>query len=270
MSWLDKLERKFGQYRVPYVTEALIVAQIPLAGVAMVDYQALEGMRLSAEGLAAGEYYRLFSFLMVPPSSFIIFNFFAWYIFYLFGTALEQSWGTFRYNIYLLIAYVAIVAAALLMPLVGGGGGAMANYFIGLSVFLAFAYLHPNFEILLFLVWPVKVKWLAMISGFFLGGAILAGAAPQKLAALAAIANFLIFFTGDIVRRLRGARRRAVAEMESAAAAEEPFHRCQTCGATDKSDPDLEFRYCATCTGAPCFCEHHIFDHEHVTEQSPS
>ena len=154
------------------------------------------------------------------------------------------------------------------MPLVGAEQQVMQNYFIGLSVFLAFAYLNPDFEVRLFLVWPVAVKWLAMITGVFIAGAIIAGPMASKLAAAAAVANFFVFFTADIIRRFRGARRRAVARMEAAALAEEPFHRCNACGATDKSDPALEFRYCPDCAGTPCYCEKHIFDHEHITEQA--
>lgn len=270
MSWLDRLERKFGRYGLPHVTEALIGGQVLLIGVALADPEALQRILLSAEGLGRGEYYRLVTFLLVPPSGNIIFAFFAWYIFYLFGTALEQTWGAFRYNVFLLIGYLATVAAALLMPVVGGGSGVMDNYFIGASVFLAFAYLYPNFEILLFLVWPVKVKWLALLSGFFMAGAVLAGPIPAKLAALAAVANFLIFFTPDIFRRLRGARRQSVRRMEAAAQAEQAMHCCRECGATEKTNPELEFRYCGSCAGAPCFCEHHIFNHEHVTSADPA
>lgn len=268
MTLLDRLERKYGRYGVPHVTEALICAQVLFLGVALADAELLmERLALTAEGLRSGELWRLVSFLAIPPSFNLIFVLIAWFVFYLVGTTLEQTWGAFRYNIYLLLAWLATVVAAVGMPLLGGVG-MMDNHFIGLSVFLAFAWLYPDFQFLLFFIIPVKVKWLALISWVFIIGTIVVGDLPTKLAASASVANFLIFFTPDIIRRLRGARRRSVARMEAARAAAEPFHRCDACGATDKSDPDLEFRYCPTCVGAPCYCEKHIFDHEHVTEDA--
>ena len=43
-------------------------------------------------------------------------------------------------------------------------------------------------------------------------------------------------------------------------------HKCAVCGRTDTDYPDLEFRYCSRCAGYHCFCQDHIFNHEHFTE----
>ena len=40
-------------------------------------------------------------------------------------------------------------------------------------------------------------------------------------------------------------------------------HRCDICGRTNISDPDLVFRYCSKCEGNHEFCQDHIFNHEH-------
>ena len=42
-------------------------------------------------------------------------------------------------------------------------------------------------------------------------------------------------------------------------------HKCAVCGRTDTDFPDLEFRYCSRCEGYHCFCQDHIFNHEHFT-----
>ena len=44
-------------------------------------------------------------------------------------------------------------------------------------------------------------------------------------------------------------------------------HKCAVCGRTDTENPDLEFRYCSRCAGYHCFCQDHIFSHEHFTEE---
>ena len=42
----------------------------------------------------------------------------------------------------------------------------------------------------------------------------------------------------------------------------EVFHTCTTCGITDVSHPQMEFRYCSDCGGLG-YCKDHIFSHEH-------
>ncbi len=84
-----------------------------------------------------------------------MFAFFFWYLFYLMGTALERSWGTFRYNVFLLIGYVDTVGVAFIVPDVPAN-----NAFLQGSVFLAFAYLFPDFVMYIFFILPVKIKWL--------------------------------------------------------------------------------------------------------------
>ena len=82
-----------------------------------------------------------------------IFAFFAWYLFYLMGNALEGHWGAFRYNLFLLIGYLVTVAVAFLYPY-----AAATNIFIGGSVFLAFAYLYPDFQLYIFFIIPVRLN----------------------------------------------------------------------------------------------------------------
>ena len=45
---------------------------------------------------------------------------------------------------------------------------------------------------------------------------------------------------------------------------DEPFHRCMVCGITDKTHPDMDFRYCSECEGTPGYCTEHVWNHEHI------
>ena len=105
-----------------------------------------------------GEVWRLVTFLCEPPTNNLVFAFFFWYLFFLMGTALESTWGVFRYNVYLLVGWAATVAVSFIQPEAPASAG-----FLQGSVFLAFAYLYPNFQLLLFFILPVKVKWLAHV-----------------------------------------------------------------------------------------------------------
>ena len=35
----------------------------------------------------------------------------------------------------------------------------------------------------------------------------------------------------------------------------------------DTDYPDMQFRYCSKCAGYHCFCQDHIFNHVHFTEE---
>ena len=102
----------------------------------------------------------MLTFVGEPPTTNLLFAFFFWYLFYLMGTVLESTWGAFRYNVYLLVGWAATVAVAFLQP-----NAPASISFLQASVFLAFAYLYPDFQILLFFILPVKVKWLACCNG---------------------------------------------------------------------------------------------------------
>ena len=97
-----------------------------------------------------GEVWRLVTFLFDPPATNLIFAFFFWYLFYLMGTTLETSWGTFRYNVFLLIGYRGVGGGGICAVLSRGRARIMpaSNGFLYGTVFLAFARLYPDFAML--------------------------------------------------------------------------------------------------------------------------
>ena len=206
-----------------------------------------------------GEAWRLVTFLCDPPLSNPLFAFFFWYMFYLMGTALENTWGTFRYNVYLLVGWLATVSVSFFRP-----DAAASIGFLQGSVFLAFAYLYPDFELLLFFILPVKVKWLALLQWIFYVYAVVVGDAMTRLMVLASVCNFVLFFWHDIFLRMKTGRRRMAHQADAIRQANTPRHTCAVCGATNLSDPKMSFRYCSKCAGAPCYCAEHIHAHQHV------
>lgn len=268
---LAKLERKLRPFAVPHVTVGLIVAQVAVYVLSLARPEIIENAALLRGRVLEGEVWRLVTFLALPPLSMHpVFMFFFWYLFYLMGTALEQGWGALRYNLFLLIGYLATVAAALALPEGAGGGALRSNAFLQGSVFLAFAFLNPDFELYLFFILPVKIKWLALLTWLWYGWSLLYDPWPQKLLVLAAVCNFLVFFGKDIVWKLRAGRKRMARQAERISRREEPFHRCLVCGITDKTHPHMDFRYCTQCEGTCGYCTEHIRSHEHVKAAQPA
>jgi hypothetical protein len=210
----------------------------------------------------AGEWWRLVTFLFIPPLTNPIFAFFAWYLFYLMGTALEGHWGAFRYNLFLVVGYLVTVAVTFLFPY-----SAATNVFLFGSVFLAFAHLFPDFQLYIFFILPVKIKWLALLTWIGYAYQFLAGSWPVRFLVLASISNYLLFFGRDIVLRMRAGKRVMTAQARELTGTKEAFHTCSACGVTDLSHPRMQFRYCPECGGLG-YCEEHIFNHEHVGKGS--
>ena len=271
MSLLTRFERLLGRFAIANLSLYLVAGQVLFWGLAVLTGFPLERIALLPVAVFAGEAWRVVTYLLVPPpvnpGAFgVVMTAFAWYLFYLMGTALEHYWGNFRYNAFIGLGWFLTTAVAFLTPAVYA-----SNLFLAGSVFLAFAQLNPDFELLIFFILPVKIKWLALLQWLGYAYMCVVGGWSARLAVLAATGNFLIFFAGDIVERMRTGRRRMAYQASVFAARpdeSEARHRCRVCGKTELTHPQLDFRYCSKCAGNQCYCAEHIFNHEHVTVES--
>jgi len=262
MSLLNQLERAFGRYAITNLSLYIVIGQVFVLLGALIGRLDLGFFVLVPALVVHGDWWRLFTFLLMPPSPGLfgyIFIAFALYIFYLMGTALEANWGAFRYNLFLFCGFILTVGAAFLTPL-----SPSTNAFIAGSVFLAFAYLNPDFELSLFFLLPVKVKWLALVTWVLYAVTFLRGDWPTRFQVLASVGNFLLFFGGDIVQAMRHRKQKMARQVERIAQEDAPRHVCHVCGKTDRSHPQLDFRYCSKCAGDQCYCPEHIQNHAHV------
>jgi hypothetical protein len=272
MSLLSRLEAKFGRYAPSNVTIGLIVGQVFTFVATQVNSEKnaldiLERLQLYPEKVLAGEWWRVITFVFSPPGSIVILAFLFWYMFYLMGSTLEATWGKFRYALFLLIGYVATVAAAFgAYFIVGPAGGAMpaTNVFLETTVFLAFARLYPDFTIYIFFVLPVKIRWLALIQWLMYGWFFTIGGTMERCMILAAIANYLVFFGFEIWGDAKQGHRRMKFQSRALKSPSKIVHTCRVCGVSSETSPQLQFRYCSKCEGECCYCPDHVRDHEHV------
>jgi len=265
MPFLDKLERLFGRFAIQNLALYLVIGQVAFVFAGMLGVVDPERLIYWPGAVLAGEWWRLLTFMFVvpipAPSSLLSFVFlvFGWYLFYLMGSALESQWGAFRFNVFLFTSYVLTVALSFLAPRYE-----VTNAFILGSVFLAFAFLHPDFEILLFFILPVKIKWLAIIAWALNGVQFVRGDLAVRLQIGATVVTFLVFFGPEMLRSRRQGRRLAARREEREQEAERPRHVCHVCGKNDRTHPQLDFRYCSKCAGDQCYCPEHIHTHSHV------
>src|SRR3954463_16227721 len=103
MAFLTKLERALGRFAIPNISLYFVIGQVFVLLGSMIGRVSLGWFVLLPALVMEGEWWRVFSFLLMPPPTSYLFVAFAWYLFYLFGSTLEGYWGVFRYNLFLLI-----------------------------------------------------------------------------------------------------------------------------------------------------------------------
>lgn len=266
MKWLNKLERSLGRYAIRDLMKYIVILNAIAFALIYLDPTGLfySKLVLNPNLVLKGEVWRLVTFIFIPPSFSLLWVFFTLYFYYNIGLALEHEWGTFRFNMYYLLGMLGTVIISMIFGFVG------TPLYINLSLFLAFARLYPNYEILIFYVIPVKVKYLAWLDWIYIIFTILSGSIPSKLIAIVSIINYFIFFGTDILSRAK--HNNQVHQRRQSFRRELPkemtYHRCTVCGKTEKDDPKLEFRYCNECEGDYEYCMEHVRNHEHITKPS--
>lgn len=289
MDWISKLERKFGRYAIPNLMTYIIIlygAGFVLNLVNPMFYSTY--LSLNAQAILRGQIWRVVTFIIDPPSDSLIWIFFALSLYYFIGKQLEYAWGAFRFNLYFFSGMLFHVIAAILIYLATGIIIPMGSHYLNMSLFFVFAALFPDVQFMLYMIIPVKVKWLALLDGVYFVWAVLQAVLPtygghpvygiyykaNAVAAIVSILNFLLFFVGSrnvkpytpkqMKRKHEFRKNVRQAQREVHVYAGGAKHRCAVCGRTELDDPNLEFRYCSKCKGNYEYCQDHLFTHEHV------
>ena len=102
MSWLSKLERKWGKYAIPNITLYLIICYAFGYVIELFNSSFLNYLTLNPYAILHGQVWRLLTWIVVPPEGLDLFTLVMLYFYFSIGTTLERTWGTFRYNVYLI------------------------------------------------------------------------------------------------------------------------------------------------------------------------
>ena len=77
------------------------------------------------------------------------------------------------------------------------------NTYLNLSLFLAYAAIFPNEEVLLFGILPLKMKYLALIDVLLFLRAFIAGGASVRITVVLCLLNVFLFLGGDLIQTIR-------------------------------------------------------------------
>ncbi len=302
---LRKLENKFTKFTIPNLTNYILAFIIIGFFINVFDadiyskYLALDFAKISH-----GEVWRLFSYLLYDSNSFsilgILFFVFAIFFYSFIGRGLEMIWGRFWYNIYIFSGLLFNFLGSLIVYLITGETISQGFSPILQTLFLAFAFLFPDFKINLYMIIPIKLKWIGylyavliawgIISKFLIGGVLGIGLGVQEILSVLNLIVF-IFITRDRQKDLNNLLKNITSNIsrvvrnrqesnfdqqtiarnvepkkmsDSVPKAQRAYHRCCVCGRTEVDNPELEFRYCSKCDGEHEYCSDHIKNHVHI------
>lgn len=204
-SLLDRLERRYHRFAI---RNLMLYIVIGMAAVYIIDYivTPMTGFSLqrvlqfNRNAIMRGEIWRLVTFIFMPPNSSLLWIALSLYFYYLIGTGLQNQWGSFKFNLFYLCGMLGSVVAGMIT-------GYSTNTYLNLSLFLAFAVIYPNFEVILLFL-PVKVKYLALLSCLPLVLSLIQGSWSSRLALLMSLMNVVLFFWRDLYQSIKNAYRR--------------------------------------------------------------
>ena len=228
-----------------------------------------------------GQVWRLITYPLTYSSGNILLTAVSLLCYYSLGRAMENVWGTLRFNLFYLSGIVMMDVYCMIF------GGFADAYYLNLSLFLAYATMYPDTGFLLFFIIPVKAWIFALVDLALVLVGLFTYPFPYNLFSVISSANYFRVFGKDVLNVIpvswrMNARRLFKKKKSGGKAKVIPFpnagsyeatvakpkapytHRCTVCGRTDVTNPELEFRYCSRCKGYYCYCIEHISNHTHV------
>lgn len=297
---MSSFEKKFGKYAIKNLSLILIMCYACGYLMKWINPGFFTYLYLNPyEIIHHFQIWRLVTWLIVPPDSFDFWTLLMLYFYYSIGTSLERTWGTYRYNVYIFSGILFTAVGAFILYGVSSLLGAQSlglwmtvdgyityptmfsTYYVNMSIFLAYAATFPDYEVLLFFILPIKVKFLGIIYGAMLVYQFIVGYGTSsalfyynlgiRFVITASLLNFVVFFFTSRKKVRRGPikmiRQQAVkqqARHEMKKSSGITRHKCAVCGRTDETNPELEFRFCSKCNGNYEYCQEHLFTHTHV------
>ena len=275
------------RFGIPNLMRVIVIGNVAVYVLMLLtqanDANALSFLTFNLNALLHGEVWRLVTFVFVPAYSSPFALLISLYFYYWIGSTLERQWGTAKFNLYYISCALLTVLGVVLASLITGNPylTAAGTGYVNLSMFFAFAFLFPDTTVLLFFILPVKMKWLAYLDGALFAFDIIKAIGAHNWAGvvlpIVALLNFAVFIWPEVHylkerAKYQNSRKtvqfRQAQQQQAKQAQQQGYrHKCAVCGRTDTDYPDLQFRYCSKCVGYHCFCQDHIFNHVHFTEE---
>lgn len=252
---LDRMEHLFGGFTLANVLRWIAGFQLLTWLLSLFSPEFLEWINFDRGAIFSGQVWRIVSWVVFPGARNPIFVLFVVLFLFFVNDGLESEWGSFRLNVYV-VTSTAVVSLIGLLPIAAGAGVLFTTIFYS-AVFLAFATIYPNQVIHFLGIIPIKSKWLGWANVAILLLIVVQSGAPVLVGGIITaglIPYFLTFAPGFFEARrqertVQVRRHRFEGQQDD----DEAFHTCATCGATDQTHPERDFRVAAD---GEEYCDH--------------
>ncbi len=178
MTWIDKLERKFGKYAIRnlsrYLVFGLFIGYILSYGNRLFEnvlgFSPVTFLEFDAGKILHLQIWRLVTWLICPPpSGGTILTIIFLLCLIPMGSTLETFLGSFKMNVYIIGGVLLSDIGGLLVYGISlgvvhvGFPVYLSTYYIVFSMFLALALCMPNATVRLYFVLPIRMKWMLVI-----------------------------------------------------------------------------------------------------------
>ena len=295
MSIIDKMERKTRFLSKPPLMLILVIAYAAGYAVCRIFPSAKMWLVFWPDMIMQGQLWRLVSFLLVPSSDNIFLILLTCFIYFSIARSLERVIGRWRVNFFLILGIVLLILAGFLYHLVFLKKEAyllwlyypLNTYYLYAMLFVLFAMIYPDARFLLMFIIPIRGKWMVFITlglyaldviSAFAQGAFQYGwfLVFMVAAAILTLVIYLLLSGYRISRHSAPRKNSSVVDMNSYSRSKQQSgqtpayrHKCAVCGRTDRTNPELDFRYCSKCVGNYEYCQDHLYTHVHVGQNYP-
>ena len=141
------------------------------------------------------------TWILIPPESPGIFTIIMLFFYYSLGNSLEQTWGAFRYNVYIFMGMISTVLGAFISCMWYSeetclfGNALFSTYYINMSIFLAVCcYVIRMMQVMLYFFHPYQDEMDGYPVRLFYVYSFVKSSWVGKVAIIASLLNFIVFF----------------------------------------------------------------------------
>lgn len=220
----------------------------------------LGALSLNFEKIFQGQIWRLFTFFLTS-TTFIspMFCIFTLLFMIFLADIIYSSWSNIKVNLFFLLNALIIIIGGFIFYLLSPNinNNYIAFYFTSFYfmqfIIISATILRPDEEIFLFLVLPVKIKWIGLFYGISIIFTFIQMPQTQIIIALSSI-SFITVFLPSFLFFTKKTKQDISKIMNETDTPVEPFNTCHKCNKTDISHPSEHFRifeddneYCSNC-----------------------
>lgn len=227
MNFFDRIKQNMNRYASPNLSLYISI----IFGIGFLLLRTDFGIELYSRYLAFypyevlhGQIWRIITMIFYPPvnTSSILMGLLSIFIYYNFASAVERTMGDRNFTIYFFGSLLIGEIGSIVYYLISGIDYPFIPMYTHFSVFMAFAIIYSEAQVLLFFFLPVKVKYVAIVELLIYIWQLITGDLQTKISIIAALIPVVIFYfyvdknrgDGDIISRIRFRRQQAKRQKE--------------------------------------------------------